>query len=56
MDEVTAFPACLQMPLMIEPEHQLSYKRLMQLEQATQQDHAHHSIETTSVPWTILVS
>ena len=53
MDEATAFPACLPMPLMIEPEHQLSCKRPMQLKQATQLYHSHHSIETTSVLWAI---
>ena len=53
MDEATAFPACLPMPLMLEPEHQLSCKRPMQLKQATQLYHSHHSIETTSVLWAI---
>jgi hypothetical protein len=53
MDEVAAFPACLPMPLMIEPEHQISYKRHMKLEQATQPYHSHHSMETPILLWAI---
>jgi hypothetical protein len=56
IDEVAAFPACLPIPLMLEPEHQIACKQPMKLEQAMQLYHVHHSIATTSVLWAIPIA
>jgi hypothetical protein len=54
--QTAAFPTCLPMPLMIEPEPQIACKQHMKLEQANSAISFASLIEITSVPWAILIS